>query len=280
VIASFRAEWLKFRKRPANWVLILILVGTLLAFSYILSYAIFTHPPPGFRTEGGGPPPSVLKRIAFPENLLSTVLADLNGLGIAIALIMGALSAGNEYSWLTWQTILVQRPARLEVFLGKLLLLIVVAFGLALAMFGAATLTSLVLVQIDGSASSFAPWANILKAIGAAWLILATWTTFGLALAVLFRGVAGSIGAGLVYVFVVEGLIAGLLRGVPGLKEVLRILPGVNGGGIVAAFRGSIPQRGVPAPLVSAGRGALTVAIYLVVFSVIAALIVRRRDLA
>ena len=279
MIASFRAEWLKFRKRPANWVLVLILVGTLLAFSYILTYLIFTHPPQGFNTEGG-PPPSVLKRTVFPENLLSTVLADVNRLGIAIVLIMGALSAGNEYSWLTWQTILVQRPARLQVFLGKLLLLILVTLVLALAMFGAAALTSLVLVQIDGSTSSFAPWANILKAIGAAWLILATWTAFGLVLAVLFRGVAGSIGAGLVYVFVVEGLIAGLLRGVPGLKEVLRVLPGVNGGGIVAAFRGTIPQRGVPAPLVSAGRGALTVAIYLLVFSVVAALIVRLRDLA
>jgi ABC-type transport system involved in multi-copper enzyme maturation permease subunit len=279
MIASFRAEWLKFRTRPANWVLVLILVGTLLAFSYILTYLIATHPPQGFRTEGALPP-SVLKRMAFPENLLSTVLADTSGLGVAIVLIMGALSAGNEYSWLTWQTILVQRPARLAVFLGKLLLLILVTLVLALAMFGAAALTSLVLVQIDGSTSSFASWANILKAIGAAWLVLATWTAFGLVLAVLFRGVAGSIGAGLVYVFVVEGLIAGLLRGVPGLKEVLRVLPGVNGGGIVAAFRGGVPQRGVPAPLVSAGRGALTVAIYLLVFSVVAALIVRRRDLA
>jgi ABC-type transport system involved in multi-copper enzyme maturation permease subunit len=279
MIASFRAEWLKFRTRPANWVLVLILVVTLLAFSYILTYLISTHPPQGFRTEGGLPP-SVLKRIAFPENLLSTVLSDISGLGVAIVLIMGALSAGNEYSWLTWQTILVQRPARLAVFLGKLLLLILVTLVLALAMFGAAALTSLVLVQIDGSTSSFASWENILKAIGAAWLILATWAAFGLVLAVLFRGVAGSIGAGLVYVFVVEGLIAGLLRGVPGLKEVLRVLPGVNGGGIVAAFRGSVPQRGVPAPLVSAGRGALTVAIYLLVFSVVAAFIVRRRDLA
>lgn len=279
MIASLRAEWLKFRKRPANWVLALILVGTLLAFSYILTYLILTHPPQGFNTEGG-PPPTVLKRIAFPENLLSTVLADVNRLGIAIVLILGALSAGNEYSWLTWQTILVQQPARLEVFLGKLLMVIGVALVLALAMFGAAALTSLVLVQIDGSTSSFAPWANILKAIGAAWLILSTWTTFGLVLAVLFRGVAGSIGAGLVYVFVVEGLIAGLLRGVPGLKEVLSFLPGVNGGGLVGAFRSTVTQRGAPIPLVSAGRGAVTLVIYLVVFTVISALIVRRRDLA
>jgi hypothetical protein len=154
MIASFRAEWLKFRTRPANWVLVLILVVTLLAFSYILTYLISTHPPQGFRTEGGLPP-SVLKRIAFPENLLSTVLSDISGLGVAIVLIMGALSAGNEYSWLTWQTILVQRPARLAVFLGKLLLLILVTLVLALAMFGA-----VVSPAPSGPASSMSLWSR------------------------------------------------------------------------------------------------------------------------
>lgn len=279
MIGSFRAEWLKFRKRPANWVLVLVLVGTLLFFAYILTYLIFTHPPPGFDTRGG-PPPSVLKRIAFPENLLSSVLGDVSGIGIAIVLIMGALSAGNEYTWLTWQTILVQRPGRLELILGKLLLLVLVAWLLVLLMFGSAALTTFVIGRIDGSPSSFPPLADVVKAMGAAWLILSTWTVLGVALAVLFRGVAGSIGAGLTYVFVVEGLIAGLLRGVPGLKEVLSILPGVNGGGLVGAFRSTVTQRGAPTPLVSAGRGAVTLAIYLVVFTVITALIVRRRDLA
>lgn len=279
MIASVIAEWLKFRKRPANWVLALLLVATLLVFTYILSYLIFTHPPRGFNTEGG-PPPSVLKRLVFPENLPSSVLNDLGGLGIAIVLIIGALSAGNEYSWLTWHTILVQRPARLEVILGKVVLLVMVALALALAALGLAALTSFVLVRIDGSTSSFPPPADIVKAIGAAWLILATWTAFGVVLAVLFRGVAGSIGAGLTYFFVVEGLIAGLLRDVTGVKEVLKFLPGVNGTAVVRAFSSSVPQRGNPTQLVSSGRGAITLAIYLVVFTVVSALIVRRRDLA
>jgi ABC-type transport system involved in multi-copper enzyme maturation permease subunit len=279
MIASFIAEWLKFRKRPANWVLALLLVATLLVFTYILSYVIFTHPPRGFNTEGG-PPPSVLKRLAFPENLVASVLNDLGGLGIAIVLIMGALSAGNEYSWLTWQTILIQRPARLQVILGKLALLFVVTFLLVLVLFGLAAVTSFVLVQIDGSTSAFPKPAELVKAIGAAWLILATWTAFGVALAVLFRGVAGSIGAGLIYFFVVEGLIAGLLRDVTGVKEVLKFLPGVNGTAMVRAFSSTVPTRGNAAPLVSAGRGAITLAVYVLAFTVVSALIVRRRDLA
>lgn len=279
MIASAIAEWLKFRKRPANWVLALLLVATLLVFTYVLSYLIFTHPPRGFNTEGG-PPPSVLKRLTFPENLPSSVLNDLGGLGIAIVLIMGALSAGSQYSWLTWQTILVQRPGRLEVILGKLLLLFVVTFLLVLVLFGLAALTSFVIVQIDGGTSSFPQPPELTKAIGAAWLILATWTVFGVALAVLFRGVAGSIGAGLTYFFVVEGLVAGLLRDVTGVKEVLKFLPGVNGTAIVRAFSSSVPIRGNPTALVGSGRGAITLAVYLLVFTVVSALIVQRRDLA
>ena len=55
---------------------------------------------------------------------------------------------------------------------------------------------------------------------------------------------------------------------------------GPNGGGLVGAFRSTVTQRGAPAPPVSAGRGAVILAIYLVVFTVISAPIVRRRDLA
>lgn len=208
------------------------------------------------------------------------MLGSLTNFGVAIVLIMGALSAGSQYAWLTWQTILVQKPRRLEVLAGKLVLLILVALVLDLAMFGTAALTSWALATIDGSASSFASSATFVKAMAGGWLILSTYMVFGVALAVLFRGVAGSIGAGLTYVFVIEGLIGNLLRGVTGIKDVLQFLPGVSGSAIVAAFRSTIPGRNVAAPLVSAGRGALTLAIYLAIFCIVPAVIVRRRDLA
>ncbi len=278
MIASLDADWLKLRKRPANWVLFLVLIGTLLTFAYILSYVIFTHPPSNFNTQGG-PPPSVLKRSTFPENLIPAVLQDLIGFGTAIALIMGALSAGNEYSWATMQTILVQRPNRVAVFLGKVSALALVVVLLVAAVFAAAAAASFAIVQVDGSRSAFPPVSPLLRAAGAAWLILATWTAFGVVLAVLFRGVAGSIGAGLTYLFVVEALLANLFRGVSGFKEVLRFLPGVNGSGLVAAFASTVRQRGQTIPLVSPGRGAVTLAVYLVAFIVVSALIVRRRDL-
>jgi len=246
MIASFRAEWLKFRTRPANLVLVLVLGGLMLILTYVLTYVILAHPPQGFRTQGG-PPASVL---------------------------------GSEYAWLTWQTILVQKPRRLEVLAGKLLLLILVALVLDLAMFGTAALSSWALAAIDGSASSFASGATFVQAIAGGWLILSTYMVLGVALAVLFRGVAGSIGAGLTYVFVIEGLIGNLLRGVTGIKDVLKFLPGVSGSAIVAAFRSTVPGRNVAAPLVSAGRGTLTFAIYLAIFCIVPAVIVRRRGLA
>lgn len=45
MIASFRAEWLKFRKRPANLVLVLVLGGLMLILTYVLTYVILAHPP-------------------------------------------------------------------------------------------------------------------------------------------------------------------------------------------------------------------------------------------
>jgi len=71
-----------------------------------------------------------------------------------------------------------------------------------------------------------------------------------------------------------------LLRDVTGIKDLLKFLPGVSGTAIVAAFRSTVPGRNVAAPLVSAGRGAVTLIVYLLAFLVISAVIVRRRDLA
>ena len=278
MIASFAADWLKFRKRPANWILALVLLATLLTFVYIVTYLILSHPPPGFERQGG-PPPNVLKRVTFPENLLQEVLQNLAGFGAAIGLIMGALSAGGEYSWSTLQTILVQRPSRLSVLSGKLLVLALAVALLVVATFSAAAVTSRVIVEVDGSTSHWPRLLDIVRAVAAGWVILATWTAFGFTLAVLFRSVAGSLGAGLTYLFVVEGLLGGLFRNVSGLKEILRFLPGINADGLVRAFVTTVPQRGQATPLVGAGRGSITLLVYLVVFIVLSALVIRRRDL-
>jgi ABC-type transport system involved in multi-copper enzyme maturation permease subunit len=275
MIASFRAENLKTRKRWANWILIGILLAWILLLTYLTFFLVVTLSPKSIQ---GPVPASVLKRSLFPENFVPTVLRAAASIGAAIMLIFGALSTASEFGWLTVQTILIQKPTRAGVLVGKLLTLGLATLLVSLAMFGAAALASYAAVTIDGSSSAWPAWDVMLKAFGALVLQLAVWTAFGAFLGIAFRSAAAAIGGGLTYIFVGEVLLGNLFRSTPIVKEVLKFLPGVSGDAITAAFPASIRETGATAQLVTAGRGVVTLLIYLVVFTAVSLLIWRRRD--
>ncbi|TMD87274.1 MAG: hypothetical protein E6I78_03015 [Chloroflexi bacterium] len=275
MIASFRAETLKARKRWANWILFGILMLTLLLFGYILSYVILKHPPRNFESPV---PASVLIRAVFPENLLANVLSPTSTIGAAIMIILGGLSTASEFGWLTVQTILIQKPGRAAVLLGKLANLAVITLLVSVVALGSAALTSYLLVTIDGSSSSWPPVSVLLKGFGALWLELAVWTAFGMFLGIAFRSTAAAIGGGLTYLFVLEALIGQLLRETAGIKEILRFLPGVNASAVNASFRLTFRSPNAGTQLVDATRGWITLMIYLVLFTILAIVIFQRRD--
>jgi ABC-2 type transport system permease protein len=275
VIASLRAEALKSRKRWANWILFGILLLTLLLFGYVLTYVILKNPPRNFQSPV---PASVLKRQVFPENLLPNVLSSMSTIGAAIMIILGSLSTASEYGWLTVQTILIQKSGRKAVLSGKLLNLAIITLLIGIVALAAAALTSYLLVTIDGGSSSFPSALALLKGFGALWLQLAVWTAFGMFLGIAFRSTAAAIGGGLTYLFVGEALIAQLLRDTPGVKEILKFLPGVNGSAVNATFGLTFRSPNASAPLVDATRGTLTLLLYLVLFTALALVIFQRRD--
>jgi ABC-type transport system involved in multi-copper enzyme maturation permease subunit len=277
MIASFRAETLKSRKRWANWILFGVLLITLLLFGYVLSYVILKHPPRNFRSQL---PASVVIRRVFPENLLPLVLSSMSTIGVAIMIILGSLSTASEYGWLTVQTILIQKPGRVAVLLGKLLNLSIITFLVAVVALGSAALTSSLLVGIDGSSSNWPSGTELLKGFGALWLQLAVWTAFGMFLGIAFRSTAAAIGGGLTYLFVGEALIGQLLRDTPGIKEILKFLPGVNAGAINASFPLTFREPNASSQLVDATRGSITLVIYLLLFTVLALIIFQRRDVS
>ena len=275
MIASFRAETLKSRKRWANWILFGILMLTLLLFGYILSYVILKHPPRNFESPV---PASVLIREVFPENLLANVLSPTSTIGAAIMIILGGLSTASEFGWLTVQTILIQKPGRAAVLLGKLANLAVITLLVSVVALGSAALTSYLLVTIDGSSSSWPPVSVLLKGFGALWLELAVWTAFGMFLGIAFRSTAAAIGGGLTYLFVLEALVGQLLRETAGIKEILRFLPGVNASAVNASFRLTFRSPNAGTQLVDATRGWITLMVYLVLFTILAIVIFQRRD--
>src|SRR5207237_2951574 len=126
------------------------------------------------------------------------------------------------------------------------------------ATLAATALTSYLLVTIDGTSSSWPSATLLLKGFGALWLEFAVWTAFGMFLGIAFRSTAAAIGGGLTYLFVGEALVAQLLRDVSGVKEILKFLPGVNASAVNASFPLSYRGSEAGAPLVSAGRGVIT----------------------
>jgi len=275
MIASFRAENLKTRKRWANWILIGILLAWILLLTYLTLFLVVTLSPKSIQ---GPVPASVLKRRLFPENFVPTVLGASASIGAAIMLIFGALSTASEFGWLTVQTILIQKPTRATVLGGKLLALAAATLLVSVLMFAAAAVASYAAVTLDGSSSAWPSGEVMLQAFGALLLQLAVWTAFGAFLGIAFRSAAAAIGGGLTYLFVGEALLGSLLRSTPVVKEVLKFLPGINGGAINGAFPVTIRDTAASTQLVSAGRGVVTLLVYLVVFTVFSLLIFQRRD--
>jgi len=275
MIASFRAENLKTRKRWANWILIGILLAWILLLTYLTLFLVVTLSP---RSIQGPVPASILKRRLFPENFVPTVLGASASIGAAIMLIFGALSTASEFGWLTVQTILIQKPTRAAVLGGKLLSLSVATLVVSVVMFAAAALASYAAVALDGSSSAWPAWEVMLKAFAALLLELAVWSAFGAFLGIAFRSAAAAIGGGLTYLFVGEALLGNLLRNTPIVTEVLKFLPGINADAINAAFPVTIRDASASTQLVSAGRGVVTLLVYLVVFSALSLLIWQRRD--
>src|SRR5260370_37551384 len=275
MIASLRAEGLKTRKRWANWILLAILLAWIVLLSYLTFYLVVRLSPHSIQ---GPVPASVLKRRLFPENYVPTVLNAAESIGAAIMLIFGALSTASEYGWLTVQTILIQKPTRSAVLGGKLLGAGITTVVVSLALLGVTALASYVVVTIDNSSSTWPSWEGMVKAFGAMFLQVAVWTSLGAFVGIAFRSAAAAIGGGLVYLFVVEALLGSLFRNTPVVKEILKFLPGVNGGAINATFPATIRDSSATTQLVGAGRGVVTLLLYLALFTINSLLIFQQRD--
>jgi len=275
MIASLRAESVKTRKRWANWILFAILLAWIVLLSYLTFYLVVRLSPHSIQ---GPVPASVLKRRLFPENYVPTVLNAAESIGAAIMLIFGALSTASEYGWQTVQTILIQKPRRWAVLGGKLLGAGITTVAVGLAMLGITALASYVVVTVDNSSSAWPSWAVTAKAFGALVLQLAVWASLGAFLGIAFRSAAAAIGGGLVYLFVVEALLGSLFRNTPIVKEIYKFLPGVNGGAINATFPATIRDSSATTQLVGAGRGVVTLLLYLAIFTISSLLIFQQRD--
>ena len=279
--ASFAVELQKTVRRPAAWVVGLIFVALVALFGYLLSYV--------FIVGVGGDPPAEAQQFLptlYPENFLSQVLGLFSGgLGASLTLVLGALAVGSEYGWETFKLVLTQKPGRLPYFSGKLLSLAVVVAVFTLLSFAVGAVCSYVVAGLQDGAVEWPAFGEILKALGAGWLILATFAAMGFFLATLFRGSALAIGLGLVYLLVLESLFFGFASQSDAVETIGRALPGRNAADLVSSFAESQPgaAAGATPPgieAVGAAQATLVLGAYVIVFVALSALLFRSRDLA
>ncbi|MGH7876862.1 MAG: ABC transporter permease [Candidatus Dormibacteraceae bacterium] len=281
--SSFAAELFKLRRRPAVWILGAILLILTALLGYLIFWIVLSHPP----AHAQFPPHYdrvAAKAIFYPPNVVRAVIGNGGAVGGgALCMILGVLAVGSEYGWETFKTVLTQRPSRLASFFGRALAVALLTLVFVVAVYIVALIVSVILVSVDGRPLRWPDSGTLLKGLGATWLAYYIWATFGMMLAYLFKQSALAIGIGLVYMLLIEGLVINLLLPLGDwVKDLQRFLPGPATTALGNAFGQAYTAPGAPVtPLLMDGtRATITLLICVVVFTAVAALALKRRDVS
>jgi ABC-type transport system involved in multi-copper enzyme maturation permease subunit len=284
ILDAFRGELFKFVRRPAVWVIVILLLGLGIVLGYAVTYLFDTY---GSAAGSQGLPKGTtladFKVALYPDNFVRYTFSTWSVLGGVFALIVGVLVQGSEYGWGTIKTLYTQRSGRLTMLFGKLAALAVLVLFMVIALFAVDAACSAVIALLDGKTIAFPGAVEIVKGIVAGLLIFGFWAVFGFGLATLFKQSAMAIGLGLAYALVIELLVFGLLRGF-GAKLVPQIeqwFPIANTGYLANSF-GQIRFKGItasPAPIADATHAVLMLLLYVAVFTALSAWLSRTRDI-
>ena len=275
MLSSFIAELDKLIRQPATWILAGVWLALNQVFSYLIPYASYVG---GESNPVAGPPEQVLAS-TLPENLVFNSISGFPVFAGAIALILGALTVGSEYGWGTLKTALTQRPRRLILYASKLAALAVAVFTIVLATFASNALTSSVIASVESQTMSWPSLPDLVQGFATGFLIAAMWCLLGVVLAVLLRGTALPIGLGLVWALVIENLIRSVAAPLLDSFDTLQKgLPGVNAGSLVAALSGQTGDTPGVVSAVDGTQATLALLAYAVAFTLVAGLVLQRRD--
>jgi len=276
MIASFSAELLKLAKRPGVWVVSGVWLALSLVFEYLFPYL-------SYRGQSVGPPSGAGRQLLaqlLTSHFVTTAVAGWPYFGGALILVLGALVTGSEFSWGSLKTILAQGPRRHSVLAGKLLAVGVIVMLLGFAGFAASAGLSALIAAAESQAASWPSPGDVFRGIGVGWLVLVMWSMAGMFLGVLTRGTSLAIGLGVIWVLAVEQLVRGFAPLIGALDTLERWLPGTNAGGLVAAIGVAARSTAGVTAVVGGMHALLVVVAYIVGFSVLAGLLLSRRDVA
>ena len=276
---AYLAELLKLRRRPATWILMGVAAALVALFSYLFVYLFAVilagdNGMPGTFTDTAVE--SLLPPFAPSQSVTSAA-----GAVAPVALILGVLASGSEYQWRTVRLLVTQRPSRAVMLGAKVAALATVAVALAVVTLLAALGASSLIAVLEGRSFGGLPVDELLLAVPAAALILLAWAALGLLLGTLFRGTGLAIGAGLVWMLVVEPM----LTAIPVSDFTMaarRVMIGTNADAMGSAFAatGMAQLFGVPAgTAIAPMAGTIVVGIHVAVLWAATTLLFVRREI-
>jgi hypothetical protein len=277
IVNSTRAEMLRLRKWSAIWVIVGAWLALSLAFGYVFNYVAYKTGDDNFA--GDGASNAQLLAELMPSAIPDVIVSGLPMFGGALAMVVGALVAGNGFGWGTWKTVFTQGPNRFSSVGGSLAAVTIFVFAMMTATLGLCAGVSVAIAATEGEAMTMPALSDLAQSFGAGFLVLEMWALLGFLVGVLAKGPALAVGLGLVWSLVVENLLRGVGSLLSGIETVTEALPGTAGGSLVGAIIGG--PNGTPGVLdaISGERALLTVAAYVLVAAVAAVVVMRRRDL-
>jgi ABC-2 type transport system permease protein len=280
-IAALRGEWFKLVRRPAIWITAGLLVALVVVVGYLITYLVATHPPQGAHLAGADI--GALRAGLYPDALVRKSLDNASTLDGVFALIVGVLAQGSEYAWQTVKTANTQLPGRVAILIGRMLAVSALMLLLVLSIFALDGLVAFLLALADGTSAAPPSASEILKGIGADWLIFEVMAMLGFGLATLFRQSAMAIGLGLAYSLLVENLLFGLLGSLgTAFKQIHDLLPIASANHLQQSF-GQVSSV-VGFSVVSSGeidveRAVVVLLTWIAVLAVVSAALTRFRDI-
>jgi ABC-2 type transport system permease protein len=228
IVASFRSEWVKLKRRN-------LLVGTYAGLAIAASlFAILLFAQAN--AAGGGDLPS-LTQLAQPNGLIHGVNRAAVLLGI-VAFGVAASQIAGEYSLGTLRQLLVRQPRRAVLLAGKFLAVVTFMLGAVIFASLVATVAAFVMAHArhvpTGAWTSSAGIIDLTRALGDLLVATVGFTVFGLVIGLLFRSSVTAIIVGFAYLLPFEAVIT---RIAPHTASWLpgQLLQAIAVGGVTAA---------------------------------------------
>ena len=275
------AEQTKIFKRKILWIELglLALAMTLL---YVVAFSVIASD-----SSGQVPPEAIEGSLTWPAGLTSglSFAAGPNLGGILMILLVGAVVA-QEYTWGTLQLWLSRGISRPLFLSAKFVALLLPAFFIVLTalLVGGTISAAFSLYYLGGIPFAQVAWGELGWSVLVFTYSLLPYAALTFFLAVASRSTVVSIGGGLAYALLLEGIILQLIGTLGGVwGQIGLYVPGGLARGMLAIDSGITVQVG-DAPVeriqfLDPGIAALIIALYILVFVFASLLIFRRQDL-